>query len=151
MTIYILTTYSKYDADVSYFATTNKKMVSWWCKNVYCGSYQEFEVKNHFDFLDSFGAVTVPNKIKRLAEAQNSGIKVQNIPNRYKEKFESFLDENKYSVGGTLLKRFYCSHCGFEDFNKRFAYVAAYANGSTYRCPQCREESSNVEEEDSYE
>ena len=39
---------------------------------------------------------------------------------------------------------FYCFHCGREDHDDdcdEWGYVCRYANGESYRCPSCKEES----------
>jgi len=45
---------------------------------------------------------------------------------------------------------FYCSYCGYEDYDIFVAHAATYANGDFYYCPKCGEESSHfeIDEED---
>ena len=40
---------------------------------------------------------------------------------------------------------FYCSSCGYEDFDITVAYRRTTANSDWYDCPLCGEESLNVE------
>jgi len=40
---------------------------------------------------------------------------------------------------------FYCSCCGYEDFDIFVAYSRTCANGDFYICPECGEESSSIE------
>ena len=38
------------------------------------------------------------------------------------------------------LKYFYCSHCGYEDFNVTVAFCGTVANGDICYCPKCKKE-----------
>jgi hypothetical protein len=40
---------------------------------------------------------------------------------------------------------FYCSHCGYEDFDIFVAFAESHANGDFYYCPKCNNLSSEVE------
>lgn len=43
---------------------------------------------------------------------------------------------------------YYCSHCGYEDFNIWVAYARTVANGDLCYCPLCRKENFCEEDED---
>jgi hypothetical protein len=45
------------------------------------------------------------------------------------------------------VEYFYCSYCGYEDFNIYVAYSATYANGPFCKCPECKHEVSGEETE----
>ena len=44
-----------------------------------------------------------------------------------------------------IVYYFYCPYCGYEDFDIFVAFSARKANGNFYLCPECNDESSNVE------
>lgn len=45
---------------------------------------------------------------------------------------------------------YYCTGCGFEDFDLFVGYVRSVANGSLYKCPGCGEENfAGSDEEES--
>jgi len=39
----------------------------------------------------------------------------------------------------------YCSYCGYEGIDVEVVLSATYANGDFYYCPECGEETSQVE------
>lgn len=43
---------------------------------------------------------------------------------------------------------YYCSECGYEDFNIRVAHARTVANGELYRCPLCGAENFCEENEE---
>lgn len=45
-------------------------------------------------------------------------------------------------------KYYYCSYCGYEDFNIRVAYARSVANGDLYYCPLCGKENFCEEDEE---
>ena len=46
------------------------------------------------------------------------------------------------------VQYYYCSECGYEDFNIRVAYARTVANGDLGYCPLCGEENFCEEDED---
>ena len=51
-----------------------------------------------------------------------------------------------------LVNYIYCSSCGYEDFDIEVGYSRATADSEWYICPECKQETSNVEvaEEEEY-
>lgn len=47
-----------------------------------------------------------------------------------------------------LVNYFYCSSCGYEDFDIKVGFSRTTADSDWYFCPECGEESSNVEVEE---
>lgn len=46
------------------------------------------------------------------------------------------------------LSYLYCSDCGHEEFDLHAIYVRTTANADYYKCPECGEETSNIDEQD---
>lgn len=42
----------------------------------------------------------------------------------------------------------YCPHCGYEDWDVFVAYSRATADSEWYICPECKEETSQVDVQD---
>lgn len=55
----------------------------------------------------------------------------------------------KPHIGGEMYTQYYyCSACGYEDFNIRVGYARTVANGDLCYCPLCGKENFCEEDED---